>query len=324
MTEKITMSEQTKINLNQAFELVKHEIQQKLKAAPAVIKAQTLHLAKTSGKNIRAKALIACSANTDGMTTQDAVHAAAAVELLHLATLVHDDIIDNANKRRGIEALHKKYGKKTAVLCGDYLMCLALQLASSVQVRVVEDRIDNLLPGYLTEICLGELRQNKNNKNYRLSENEYFKTISGKTAALFQASFYIGFVLSGEPEQNKKSYTDIGRYIGLIFQLADDCMDYEATQKVSKKPVLSDYRQGVITLPLIYALKKDISLNGKVEGGIEPKALKAAVKIAGGLNYTHSIIDKYYNKAKTLIENLDTNADKKENMLLLLNKSTGK
>jgi geranylgeranyl pyrophosphate synthase len=109
----------------------------------------------------------------------------------------------------------------------------------------------------MTEVCLGEVRQNRNKHNYRLSEREYFKIIGGKTAALFEACFNAGFILAEEDKSMREVYLEIGGNIGLIFQLADDCADYEAPRKTAKKPVLSDYSRGVVTLPLIYALKKD-------------------------------------------------------------------
>ncbi len=158
------------------------EARRLLKSAPAVIRSMTAHLAKATGKMIRARALLACAIGRDGFINPDAVKAAAAVELLHLATLVHDDIIDNADERRGIDALHKKFGEKYAVLCGDWLFCTALEFAASVtSLGSRQDDSDRSFPRYLTQVLLGEVRQNQNNGNYRLSEREYFRIIRGKT-----------------------------------------------------------------------------------------------------------------------------------------------
>lgn len=300
------------------------EVRRLLKSAPTVIRHMTTHLAKAAGKMIRARALLACAIGRDGHINPDAVKAAAAVELLHLATLVHDDIIDNADKRRGIDTLHTKFGEKYAVLCGDYLFCMALEFVSTVNTPGNgQDAIDRSLPRYMTGVCLGEMRQNQNNHNYKLSEREYFKIIQGKTAVLFEACFYTGFMLSGEDEAYKDSYKEIGNNIGIIFQLADDCADYEATQEMTKKPVLSDYSRGVITLPLIFALKKDETLSEKIALGIEPTVLKTAVQAAGGLDYTHAKIDSLYKKTKTLIKSLDVGIEKRELMTRLLQKAAG-
>jgi geranylgeranyl pyrophosphate synthase len=300
------------------------EVRRLLKSAPAVIRSMTAHLARATGKMIRARTLLACAITRDGLIHPDAVKAAAAVELLHLATLVHDDIIDNAEKRRGIDALHKKFGEKYAVLCGDWLFCTALEFVASV--TSLDNRQDDLgrsFPRYLTEVLLGEVRQNQNNHNYRMSEREYFKIIRGKTAALFEACFYVGYIFSAEEAAFKEAYLEIGGNIGIIFQLADDCADYEATQKQTKKPVLSDYSRGVITLPLIYALKKDTALSARIDAGLPPAALKEAVCAAGGLDYTHKKINMLYQKTKSMINFLDIGTEKCGLLTRLLQKATG-
>jgi geranylgeranyl pyrophosphate synthase len=314
------------LDFDAALKATGEKIKRTLRTAPPVIRPLTAHLSKAGGKMIRARALLICAAGRDGLISSDAVNAAAGVELLHLATLVHDDIIDNAATRRGIDALHRKFGEKSAVLCGDYLFCVALELAS--EMRLLENRkdcVDKSMTRYLTEICLGELRQNQNAGNYKITENEYYKIISGKTAALFEASFVTGFLFSDEPDAAKEDYEKIGHTIGVIFQLADDCADYEFTQKRAKKPVLSDYARGVITLPLIHALRSDPALRCRLEAGdrMPPEALKAAVEASGGLEYTHAKIKSLYKKAKALTERLDITEEKRSALLGLLSKAAG-
>ncbi|OGO88506.1 MAG: hypothetical protein A2Y15_01730 [Clostridiales bacterium GWF2_36_10] len=321
MTDKNIKTVNSRFGYDEAIQYVKEEILNVLNNAPLAIRSQTRHLASSGGKNIRAQALLACSIGNDGFTDSNAVEAAAATELLHLATLVHDDIVDNAAMRRGITALHKKFGKKSAVLCGDYLFCIAIQLSSTISTSI--KGFEQIIPAYMKKICLGELKQNQNNRNYNLSEKEYIKIIYGKTAALFEACFYAGFVLSGETEEMKSRYIDIGKYIGIIFQLSDDCVDYESSFFKAKKPVLSDYKQGVITLPLIYTLKNKSELRLKVNNGINIKDLKKAVIASGGLIYTHKVINNLYNKTKILIDSLDCNQEKNERLILLLTKAAG-
>ena len=309
-----------------AVSMTAAEIQRLLKGAPAAIRHMTGHLAKATGKMIRARSLLACALKQDGTIHPDAVRAAASAELLHLATLVHDDIIDNADKRRGIDTLHRKFGEKHAVLCGDYLFCTALEFVSSVsEPQRKPGTLAKSFPHYLTEVCLGELRQNQNNRNYRLSEREYFKIIRGKTAALFEACFYAGFVLSDAADEDERAYADMGNHIGTIFQLIDDCSDYESTRKITKKPVLSDYSRGVITLPLIYALKKDKSLlEGVKAGTVTPAQLKAAVEAAGGLIYTHAKVDALFDQTLALLGGLALPSCKRALLTALLYKAAGR
>jgi geranylgeranyl pyrophosphate synthase len=300
------------------------EINRQLRSTPAVVKRLTSHLSRAAGKNIRAKSLLTCAMRLDGLIVRDAVKAAAAVEILHLATLVHDDIIDDADKRRGIETLHRRFGEKASVLCGDFLVCVALQLASAIQP--MEERralAPETLPGYLTDVLTGEMRQNQNNRNYALTERQYLKIITGKTAALFEASFHVGYLLSDEPEGANDDYLKIGRYLGIIFQLADDCADYEATQRSAKKPVLSDFRTGVVTLPLICALNSNKSLHDRIMNGITPRELKKAVQASGGLNYTRLRIAGYYQKAMAIIPALPGRQEKKDKLVGLLEKAAG-
>ncbi len=305
-----------------AAEKTTEEIKRLLRGAPAVIRGMTAHLSRAAGKQIRARALLACALRADGTVAEDAVKAAAAAELLHLATLVHDDIIDDADKRRGIETVHHKFGQKYAVLCGDYLFCTALELISTMNER--EDRkIERSFPHYLTEVLLGELRQNRNDFNFSLSEREYFTIIRGKTAALFEACFYMGFLISDEPDSAKDFYTRAGNDLGVIFQLSDDCADYASTLQKSKKPVLSDYVRGVITLPLIYAIKRDSSLCARAQAGMPASELKAAVVAAGGLDYTKKKIDSLYKRTQRAIDGMAS--DKKREILSgLLMKSAGR
>lgn len=306
---------------DEALRLTELEIRKLLKTAPPLIRRQTSHLARAAGKGIRARALLACSIDGDGLVRHGAVNAAAAVELLHLATLIHDDIIDDADIRRGIDALHVKFGEKTAVLCGDYLFCLAFDLAAAISPRETDrDKVDGVLPSYLTEICLGEIRELSNTGNLDLTEREYFRIISGKTAALFQASFHAGFLLSDEPREAGDAYIETGKQIGIIFQLTDDCLDFVSTQKAAKKPVLTDCRRGVVTLPLIYALRTDKTLRGKIENGISEQELKAAVMATGGIEYTQSKIKQCRSKAKRLISSLGSES-KKIRLELLLDKA---
>jgi len=301
------------------------EVRRLLKSAPALIRHMTSHLAKAPGKMIRARALLACAVKRDGTINPDAVKAAAAAELLHLATLVHDDIIDDAETRRGIDALHRKFGEKYAVLCGDFLFCTAMEFISTADaLEHRKDAVDRSFPRYLTEVCLGELRQNKNWRNYKLSEREYFKIIKGKTAALFEASFYAGFMFSDEKDDAKDIYKEIGHNIGIIFQLNDDCADYESTAAQAKKPVLSDYSRGVITLPLIHALRQDETLMEKVEAGMAPDDLKDAVRASGGLAYTHAKADRLYKKTAAMLKYLDITPDKRALMRSLLCRAAGK
>jgi heptaprenyl diphosphate synthase len=309
------------LTYDEALDAVKREMDKALSTSPLLIRNYTKHLMASRGKLIRAISVIICAENEQELIHPNAVKIAAAIEILHLATLVHDDVIDNADLRRGDITLQKKFGKKTAVICGDYLFCAALNLAGSISGK--KDYIDLNFPNYMGKVCLGELNQHINNLNLNLSVYQYLKIIAGKTAALFEASFHAGSVFAGCSTEECKKYKLLGFYIGMIFQLTDDCIDFENTVETAKKPVQSDYEQGVITLPLIHALRTSKELKEKAGNtGITRGEINEAVAKTGGLNYTHLVVKKYYNKAKKIIDGLAMAESKREKLTNVLNKAS--
>ena len=231
-----------------AFEAVKERIDGALAGSPGLIRSYTAHLAGARGKMIRAAALLACAQGEDGGIPADAAELAAAVEMLHLATLVHDDVIDDADLRRGIPTLQRMYGRRTAVICGDYLLAASLRLAAQVGDR--ERYLDLRLPDYVGRICLGELGQHLNNGNLELTAYRYLKIIGGKTAALFEAAFYAGALFFTEEERLIRRYARLGRQIGMIFQLTDDCIERGLNMKEGGAvyDFISDLQVGIANL----------------------------------------------------------------------------
>jgi heptaprenyl diphosphate synthase len=194
-----------------ALDLVKREVDRTLYKSPLIIREFTRHLISSRGKYIRALSVINCAEDANGMVPPNAIKIAAAIEILHLATLVHDDIIDNAELRRGDVTLQKKYGKRTAVICGDYLLTVALRMAGSIENK--KEYLELNLPDFIGRLCLGELNQHVNNGNINLSIYKYLKIISGKTAALFEASYFAGAILSGCSEKEANRYRQLGYYV---------------------------------------------------------------------------------------------------------------
>jgi heptaprenyl diphosphate synthase len=319
------------ISYDSAAELTKGEVNSVLSGSPSVIREYTSHLLGSRGKFIRAVSLLTCALNGDDQVHPNAVKSAAAIEILHLATLVHDDVIDEADTRRGFPTLQKKFGKKTAVICGDYLLCIALKLASSVAEGQNYLNIDT--PDYMTRVCFGELSQHINNANFDLSVYRYLKIISGKTAALFEASFHAGAFLSGCDKADISRYKRLGRYVGMIFQLIDDCMDFEATESIAGKPVQSDFEQSVVTLPLIHALANKLGLKEKARmhgravdtvndqpriNEVTRSQINEAVSVTGGLTYTRMVAKKYYGKYIKTMNELKITESKRKGLQAIL------
>jgi len=183
------------------------------------------------------------------------VHVAAAIELLHTATLIHDDIIDRASHRRGIPTLHQTLGTTNAILAGDWLLSRTYRIIA----QYVHPNRAVLLTDSVSAICKAEINQDLVKYSFVSSRRRYLQTIAGKTAALFALALYIGASETGCSVFNSQALRRTGYNLGMAFQIIDDIFDYESSIEELKKPVGNDIREGLCTLPLIYALQE----NGK-------------------------------------------------------------
>jgi geranylgeranyl pyrophosphate synthase len=180
-----------------------------------------------------------------------AIAVAAAVETLHNATLVHDDLIDNALVRRGSTTLNAVWDKGATVLAGDYLFARAAGFAAETgNIRVVQ-----LFADTLRIICEGELRQHFSSGQWEQPKERYYPRIFAKTASLFASATRSGAILAGASEAAEEALSDYGRSVGMAFQIVDDVLDYTGDESVMGKPVGSDLRQGIVTLPFFYYMQ---------------------------------------------------------------------
>jgi heptaprenyl diphosphate synthase len=305
----------------QALLLSKQLMDRALATTPAPFRPRTEYLTNAHGKFLRAQALLICAQDETGVTLS-AARAAAAIELLHLATLVHDDVMDNADTRRSQPTLFRKFGVRQAVITGDYIFCLALRLAAEAAAE--QAKPEENIPFLMEKICMGELLQTINQRNFGLNGVGYLRIISGKTAALFEGSFYAGAMLNDQNRGKAREYASIGWHLGMVFQLADDCMDYEATVEQALKPVLSDYDQGVVTLPLIVAMHKQPELKQRAaDGAITKQEVQQTVQRQGGTNFTRRVACMYYDRAVRKLAALDAPMFQKEQISLLLKQAGG-
>ena len=316
MTDAVT----TKLTPGDAFQAVGRRMDAALTAAPGLIASYTGHLAQSRGKMIRAQAVLACAMDAQGLVDPDAVAFAAAIEVLHLATLVHDDVMDDADTRRGAPTLQRRFGKRTAVICGDYLLSAALRMAGDVADR--ERYLKLELPDYVGRVCMGELLQQVHNRDFDLKLTDYLRIIRGKTATLFEASFYAGAILATDDRAEAGRYARLGRYVGMIFQLTDDCIDYGLDAATARKPVQSDFEQGVVTLPLIRAMEAEPGLRQRAkDGDLTARAVGETVRRTGGVDFTRRFARRYYDKADRLLIQLAPPEEKAGRLRAILDKS---
>jgi octaprenyl-diphosphate synthase len=209
------------------------------------------YLQESGGKRVRPCLLLLC-AKLCGQTDASAIQLAAVVEFIHAATLVHDDIIDGAETRRGRTTVHRKWGNQVTVLAGDWLYMQSFYVA----LRQRNFQILDILIDLTQRMVEGELIQLSLNGNRRISEAEVLDIAKRKTAYLFAGCARIGGVLGGAPIEKQEALASYGLNVGLAFQMIDDILDFSSTEKVLGKPVVSDLKEGKLTLPLIYALQK--------------------------------------------------------------------
>lgn len=234
------------------------------------------------------------------------LHTACAFEYFHTASLLHDDVVDESEKRRGEASVNAAFGNKVAVLVGDYILALALEEASLAE----STRLVNIISHSSQELANGELLQLHNIRNYNLSEDVYFDIIRNKTAALFSGCAEAGAMSVGAQESDLQNLYAFGDLIGLCFQIRDDIFDYNNDESIGK-PTGNDMKEGKLTLPAIYALNaagndEMLAIARKVKNSEvtaqEVERLVAFTKEMGGIEYAQRKMAELADKAKSLLD----------------------
>ncbi|MEA2433970.1 MAG: hypothetical protein QOG54_1427 [Actinomycetota bacterium] len=216
---------------------------------PLVGEAST-HLIKAGGKRLR-PALVLISSRVGTPGTRETDLAAAAIELVHLATLYHDDVIDQTETRRGAPTVHSKWGTEVAVLAGDYLFAKGCGLGAEAGTQV-----SRILAGAIAEVCEGQIAETTTLGDPHRSTDAYLSTISRKTGALFRAACELGAVTSGASPEQISALSGYGTHLGLAFQIVDDLLDLVGDPAVTGKALGTDIREGVFTLPVLEACRR--------------------------------------------------------------------
>ena len=213
------------------------------------------YLTATGGKMLRPALFLMGTrfgAEPDAEKKEGLLTLAAAIENLHLATLIHDDVVDESRLRRGQATIQSRYGKEFAVYMGDYLLCQCFLMLSE---HAYDKETLKVVSAGCSKVCLGEIRQYQSRNNPELTVREYKKIIAGKTAALFAVSLFAGAREAGAPEAVTKTLARMGYCLGMAFQIIDDLLDYQGEASVFGKDTLMDLQKGCITLPLILGLR---------------------------------------------------------------------
>ena len=228
-----------------------------------ILNEALVHMRQRLGKMMR-PILVILSARMVGRCTQEVLHAAVALEMLHTASLVHDDVVDESDRRRGQASVNARFGNKAAVLVGDYVLSMALEHAALTQ----STQVVGLVAQLGQTLADGELLQLYNTQSDIIDEKSYYSVIRKKTASLFAACSQIGAILAGGSDDDVERLRQIGQITGTCFQLRDDIFDYDDKHDVGK-PAGNDMKEGKLTLPAIHAV---------LRGG-DPEMKSLALKI---------------------------------------------
>lgn len=270
------------------------------------------HIRQRGGKRMRPM-LILLMARNYGQVSYVTQHAAVGLELLHTASLVHDDVVDESTERRGQASVNATYDNKVAVLVGDYILSTALlNVSKTGNQRIVE---------YLSELgrtlAAGEILQLTNIQNQDISEDVYYQIIKNKTAALFEACAAIGALSAGASEADVLKAGKFGQDLGIMFQIRDDIFDYYDSKEIGK-PTGNDMAEGKLTLPVIYALNNShmdsmMNLARKVKsGGVNADEIAVLVEFAkekGGIDYAEQRMQDFRQLCQQFIDENVENSD---------------
>ncbi len=265
------------------------------------------HLLKSRGKRIR-PALLFLTSRASRQFTPQTIDASLAIELIHTATLLHDDVIDESHMRRNQETVNFKWTNLISVLMGDYLFAKAFK----TMVEIGSMELIRVISAATERVSVGELRQIEETRNYDLSENEYLRIIADKTASLFNASCLVGPILTSQTDDARDRFGKFGESVGVSFQIADDLLDFVGDSSVTGKEPGNDLMTGKVTLPLIYALHngprdraEEIRelLDQGVTVGDFPRVM-SFVRQSGGVEYAYSRADEICREGMSQVEDL--------------------
>ncbi len=296
---------QLKDSVEEKLILTEEKIKSKLSSEVQLVQKMTDYHIETGGKRLRALLTLGSAKLCGYSKGSRDINLAACVELIHSATLMHDDVIDEGTIRRGKKTLNKVWNNHSSVLIGDYLLSRCFEM-------MVEDgnlEVLRLLSSTSSKIAQGEVLQLQHKGEVDMLEETYLKIISAKTAELFAAATKVGAILSGVENKEKDALEFYGRNLGLTFQMADDTLDYNAELKLFGKKIGQDFFEGKITLPIILLFQK----LGNNEKKILSNMFNKELRTKDDFNEVISLIKKYkviqecYQKAQHYI-NLASNS----------------
>ncbi len=305
--------------IKEEIKLFNKEFKAAIRSNVGIVDTIARYLLHQKGKKIR-PVLVLLSAKASGGINQSTYHAATLVELLHTATLIHDDVVDNADVRRGIASINATWKNKVAVLMGDYLLSRGL-LLSLIHDEFGFLKVSSVAVKRMSE---GELLQIQKSRQLDMDEETYFRIISDKTASLISTCCELGAASATSSEKIISCLKNFGEYLGMAFQIRDDVLDYEGKKSILGKPIGGDIKERKVTLPLIYAFTNAPKRTARsvlklLKNGKSGSRIDEVIQFAeyyGGIRRAREKSEEFISKARHELDEI-MESDAKESLLNL-------
>jgi heptaprenyl diphosphate synthase len=293
--------------LNTDLNIVEKELEASIQSDYPLLSEASLHLLQAGGKRIR-PVFVLLGGKFGNYDIERIKHVAVALELIHMASLVHDDVIDDAELRRGKATIKAKWNNRVAMYTGDYIFARSLELMTKLENPLAH----RILARTIVEVCRGEIEQISD--KYRFDQNLrcYLRRIKRKTALLIAVSCQLGAIAADAPREIHERLYLFGYYVGMSFQITDDILDFIGTEGQLGKPAGSDLLQGNITLPVFFAMENEMVRSRilRITPETSPSEMKeiiSLIKQTGAIEKSYEISDRYLEKAFAVLEQLPKN-----------------
>ncbi|MCK0472123.1 heptaprenyl diphosphate synthase component II [Halalkalibacter sp. APA_J-10(15)] len=296
------------------IEMIENELEENVQAEHDVLTDASIQLLKAGGKRIR-PVFVLLAARFGLYDIESLKHIAAPLELIHMGSLVHDDVIDDADLRRGKKTIKSQWDNRVAMYTGDFIFGKALETSTYFD----NPKIHQILSNAMMEMCLGEIEQIRDQYNLNQNFRVYLRRIKRKTALLIAVSCQLGAIAANANTYIQNQLYQFGYYVGMSFQITDDILDFVGTEKQLGKPAGGDLLQGNVTLPALYAMYHHTDIRRKIDlffQDIEGNAdqindILAMIKDTDAISYSIKISDQYLQKAFDTLETLPNQKEKR-------------
>jgi heptaprenyl diphosphate synthase len=297
--------------LNSDINIIEKKLEETIQADSILLRQASLHTLQAGGKRIR-PIFVLLAAKFGRYDIEVIKNVAVSLELIHMASLVHDDVIDDAELRRGKPTIKTMWGNRVAMYTGDYIFALSLELMTNIN----KPDAHKILANTIVEVCIGEIKQISD--KYRFDQNfrDYLRRIKRKTALLIATSCQLGAIAADVPESLHKKLYRFGYFVGMSYQIIDDILDFTSTENALGKPAGGDLLQGNITAPALFAMKdwKIRTEIEKVNENMTPEEIGKVISLinqSGAIEKSMALSDLYLDKALEILEDLPVNRAKK-------------